>query len=359
MQATYLDQATDLASLGVQLEAADWEVRLLARLLPTLCRQAGELAPDARLTWVIGLRRAWNHHGWALSGDARRALLELAAAWCDWPLAREVGEQCQERGELDADAARLLLAAWFRSGELDAALALAVHGQLACPHDARYAIAYRALLDSQALRQRFSCIEGEEWGEPGLRLEPLGHQHRVEFAWLYHDPDIAELCNLPDFADNAEWHDWLDDCRESGDQVVYAVLDRQWGFVGSVSLILHEGVGYFYYWLGRAFRGQRLGPRAGALLLRYAEANWGLRACYAKVYAHNAGSRRALARLSFRELDVASEMSGAPVRFYRRGAPATAADSHAELAWLLGRMGSSCIPRTIAVVTGRDDFGSR
>ena len=105
--------------------------------------------------------------------------------------------------------------------------------------------AWRGFVDARA-----PPIEDET-----LRLEPLGHHHCADFAWQYWDPDIARLCCLPVFADDAAWHRWLDECWGYGDQRLYAVLHRDWGFVGSVSLTLHEDLGFFYYWIGSRFPG--------------------------------------------------------------------------------------------------------
>ena len=45
---------------------------------------------------------------------------------------------------------------------------------------------------------------------------------------------------------------------------------REWGFVGSVSLVMHGEVGFFYYWIGRDFQGYGIGPEAVQLLLQAA-----------------------------------------------------------------------------------------
>lgn len=335
------DPTSGLSTLGERLEAADWEARLLARLLPDLCRRSGELAPDARLAWMLGLRRAWNRHGWALAGDARKALLELAAAWSDWPLAVEIGSASRERGELDVGGARDLASALHHLGDSAAARTTLLPGLLSSPADARHAEAWRVITADQARDADWPVIDGAASDDPDLRLTPLGQRHLLDYAWQYHDPDIGARCNLPDFTDAGEWLAWLKATREQGDRVTLAVLHREWGFIGSVSLVLHDGIGFFYYWLGRDFQGHGLGPRAGVLLLGHAERHWGLRACYARVYADNAASRRGLAKLQFRELSLAIAGDGAEERLYRRAEQdVSEAEAASEARELFARMES-------------------
>ncbi len=309
-----------LDALYGRLEDADWGARLLARLLPAILRLADELAPGARLAWMIGLRRAWDRHGRALPGAARGGLLELAAAWRDWPLAREVGAARRERGELDAAGERALARALHLLGESEAALETLLPGLLARPGDSRHADAWRAIALERERDADWPGIDGAAANAPDLRLAPLGHRHLLDFAWQYHDPAIATRCNLPAFADAGQWRDWLDSTRGHGDQITHAVLHREWGFIGSVSLILQDGLGFFYYWLGRDFQGHGLGPRAGALLLGHAERHWRMRACHARVYADNTASRRGLGKLGFRELNLAIDGGGREERLYRRAA---------------------------------------
>jgi len=318
-QAAHPAPAT-LDSLGAELEAADWDVRTLARHLPELARLAATLSPTERLGWMIGLHRAWDRQGWALPNSARLALLELASLWCDWPLARVVGESLLERDALDVHGALSLAVALHRLGESEAAMAGLVHGLIAHPKNQRFAAAYRSFASDMAYRAGLPNVDGSQWGDADLRLVPLGHRHLDDFAWQYHDPAIAARCCLPRFSDAWHWHDWLDEIRGHGDQVVFAVLHREWGFIGSVSLVMQGDLGFFYYWLGRDFQGNGLGPRAGALLLAYAERHWGLRACYAKVYADNAASRRGLAKLGFQQVDLSIAGDGAEEDMFRRAA---------------------------------------
>ena len=83
-----------------------------------------------------------------------------------------------------------------------------------------------------------------------LFLEPLGHQHAGDFAWQYYDPAIAELCCLPRFETEEQWHQWLHTHQHYADHIMFGIQHQDWGFIGCVGLVLHQGVGFFYYWLG-------------------------------------------------------------------------------------------------------------
>lgn len=342
MSAVSRETSISLSSHQAELSASAWSPRLLAARLPAVLDMADELPPAQRLAWLTGLRQVWQRHAWAMSPATRRDLLQLARAWCDWPLAGTVGDSLLEADALDAEAALWLLEAWAMQGEFEAACDLAVHWQLALPADARFAEAHRLLTSWQA-----RCAEWPEFADDMLSLTPLAHQHVHGFAWAYHDPAIAELCRLPAFQDADEWHAWLDGRYDDGDEWPLAIIHRDWGLVGCVHLILVDDLGFLFYWLAPDFRGQGIAQRACALLLDQLPA---LRACYAKVYADNAPSRRLLARLGFCDLGIHAAPPDEDELFYRRGEPAARETVVAELHELMQRMGSQT--RVAAVLGG-------
>lgn len=329
-----------LTAIWQELQLRNWPVRELEERLTDLLDLSSSLLSEHRGQWLDALRRVWEEHGWALRAQGRAGLLELASAWCDWPLAAAVGEALGEGEELDDTSSLLLIRAYRQMGDADSALALAVVGQIAKPADTRYADAYRELAEWCAWRESWSRIDGVDHGDDELALEPLGFHHLCDFAWQYHDPAVAELCCLPTFPGDDQWREWLVDIYRLGDQRIYAVMHATLGFVGNVSLIQHGGLGFFYYWLGPDFQGRGLGPRAVALLLAQAEQAWGLECCYAKVYEHNAHSRRALEKLGFEELGIAAVSPNDDEVFYRRGEPAARERIVGELHWLLAAMDS-------------------
>lgn len=329
-----------LALLFAELDGQGWPALLLERRLPELLLQAESLAPADRCGWLAGLDRVWRRHAWALTAAGKGALLQLAATWCAWPLAYAAGQSLQAASLLEGEQALRMIDACRHLGDGDTAIELAVRLQLLHPADRSYADVHRELLAWLRWREHMPVVDGVDWGDDELRLEPLAHHHLHDFAWQYDDPSIAELCCLPHFQDNAHWHDWLDDIYRANDQRIFAVMHRDWGFIGCVNLIMQESVGFFYYWLGRDFQGYGLGPRAVSLMLAMARHDYGMRCCYAKVYEYNTPSRRALEKLDFEDLEIRGAAPDDDQLFYRRGEEQPVESMVNELHLLLMRMKS-------------------
>lgn len=328
-------EALSLPALWDRLESAQWSARALERWLPAVHACAQRLDPAMRVAWLNRLREA-SRHAWAMPMSVRETLVQLSAQWCDWPQLLAVCERLEAAQALPAWAEPLMITAQLRLGATQAALTGCRAMALLRPQD-RWAIGMHDALQQWIgfLECGASAIVGET-----LRLEPLGHHHAEDFAWQYFDAEIARRCCLPTFADHAQWHRWLDQCWRYGDQRLYAVIHPEWGFVGSVSLILRGDAGFFYYWLGRDFQGYGLGPAAGALLLDDAHARLGMRTCYAKVFEDNAASRRALEKLGFHALDFRPAPPHADEVFYRLGGTQSREGSVEELRTLFERMGA-------------------
>lgn len=135
-----------------------------------------------------------------------------------------------------------------------------------------------------------------------LQIFPLQEQHSVSFSWVYHDPQIAKLCNLPEFDAEERWFDWLEGNQANPNATLFAVNHREWGLIGSVFLAVHNGVGFFYYWLGQDFQGKGFGPRAVNLLLQFGKEHREMQGCYAKVFDDNIASQQAMKKIGFYQL---------------------------------------------------------
>ena len=317
------------------LEAAQWSPQALERWLPGVLTRTHELAPAARIAWLIRLREALRL-AWAAPACVRETLLQLACAWCDWPLLLAICERMEAADELPGWAGALMATAQLRLGAAQTALTRARTLALLHPQDGW------AVEMHDALKRWIAFVDGSAPAivDEQLRLEPMGHHHAEDFRWQYADPTIAQRCCLPTFDDDAHWHRWLDQCWGYGDQRVYAVIHADWGFIGSVSLIVRGDVGFFYYWLGSDFQGHGLGPAAVRLLLEDAHRQSGLRACYAKVFHDNTASRRALEKLGFDALDICPAPPDADEMFYRFGSAQSREDNVEELRTLFERMGA-------------------
>ena len=337
------DAEPDLGQLFTYLTTADWNPRALSPRLPDIAALAHQLPPHERTAWLDGLHGAWHRHGWALSARDRLALLRLAALWRDWPMVVGVGERLLADGQLP-DQQRLTLAyAWRCLGDGESALEHARHYLLAHPRCVQGEEEYAAVVRWRAFRAHYG-LDGAPIGDgDGLMLEPLAHHHLGDFARQFSDPAIAELCCMPHFASDEHWHRWLDETYGYGDQLPFAVIHAEWGFIGEVSLVLQGEVGFFHYWIGPNFQGNGFGPRAVTLLLDQAAARWGLTTCYAKVFDYNTPSRRALAKMGFEALDIRAAALDEEELFYRLGPAVERAAMVAELHTLLARMGSSTL----------------
>jgi RimJ/RimL family protein N-acetyltransferase len=334
------EEPATLSQLFDELNRKNWPARLLQRRLSDVLLHVSALHPSDRCAWVGGLQQAWARHGWALGPDDKKALLELSAAWCAWPLTRAICASLENEGMLDEAGTLHMIDACRRLGDGDTAIALAVRLQLVHPAKQQYATLHRDLQAWWRWRQCVPVVDGTDWGDGELRLEPLAHHHLSDFAWQYDDPAIAELCCLPHFQQDVDWHRWLDGLYALGDQRIFALLHREWGFIGCVSLIMHGSVGFFYYWLGRDFQGNGLGPRAVSMMLAMAQRDYGMRCCHAKVFDYNTASRRALEKLGFEALGICGVAPDDDELFYRWGEAQPLADVVEELHRLLAVMQS-------------------
>lgn len=277
------------------------------------------------------------------SADLRARIQRLCLAVDDLPLAIIIGQARIARDEASVDEAIDIAVALWRYGH--AAEAFALCRRLLLMH--RKAELALTVLDDILAWERTIWplpLPYAAWSDGTLSLEPLGHQHLNDFAWAYADPAIAERCCLPHFDSNREWDDWLDRSNGFNDQMTFGVWHADWGFIGSVSMVMVGDIGFFYYWIARAFQGQGFGPQAAALLFDLAEQAWGMRCCYAKVFTDNTASIRALSKLGFTPTGIAIRSDQRDEWLYR-WSPApdrpTPAELSAEAHRLFERMGST------------------
>jgi RimJ/RimL family protein N-acetyltransferase len=316
----------------------------LTGVLPRLLAHGATPEPAQRTALIELLHAHWSEHGAQLPPADLRALLALAAHWRDWPLTEAAAARLQGMDKLDNGEILHLIDACRALGKADRALDLARKLQAREPAEARHARLAEELRSWRDWRARFPSAGQFQWADEDLALEPLAHHHARDFAWQYYDPAIADLCCLPAFIDELDWHYWLADVWRAGARLPHAVLHREWGFVGCVSLAIHRDVGFFYYWLGRDFQGRGFGPRAGTLLLSLARRAYGLRCCYAKSFDYNGRSRRGLEKMGFAGLDIRGAGEDCNQLFYRRGPAQARRHVVDELHWLLERMDAQVRP---------------
>lgn len=318
--------------------------RQLTQRIAALALQSVELTPPARFAWQTQLRELWMHHGKALSSPSLAELLAMSYAGDDWPMVIAAGEALRERDELDATGHQALVRGYWTMGRSAEALTLARKAVLSWPQSDELFAQMREVMTWDGRSAAWSPHNCGSRDEGDIRLETLGQHHMRDFAWQYEDPAIAELCCLPRFDGAQGWLAWLEENNGYPDQLLCAVLHRHWGFIGSVCLILLDGLGYFYFWIGRAFRGAGHGSAAVRLLLRSAREHWSMQACYTKAFEYNGPSRRALAKLGFAELDIAAAPPHGEERFFRLGNPAPRTQIAQDLHVLHKHMDSAVRP---------------
>lgn len=264
----------------------------------------------------------------------------LALRWNDWPLLLAVAEGIEALRPLHPTEGIGCCQALWHMGQTESALNRCRRLNFAQPgFDPAQAMLGALNVWNDTLQHHpFSPLLGQPSGP--LRLEPLGHHHLTDFAWQYFDPSIAERCNLPTFESGEHWHRWLQENESYGDECVFAVLHQSWGFLGSVSLVLHEGVGFVSYWIGVDFQGHGMGTQAVSLLLEMAHSASGMHTCYAQVLECNWASRRILEKLGFEQLCCRLAPPNEDGLIYRLGSFRSYQQNIRELHWLFECMQS-------------------
>lgn len=284
--------------------------------LPVLIEQAHTLEAQDRIGWLFLLRDLLIRDLTVGAADLCLAS-DLLMLWADWPLACFINEiLVEQRGE-NIDKARLAYAYWA-SGRTPAAIALCRQILARDPHCAE---AVNLLPQMEQWLNYSQALLGDNErfidADSGLYLCLLGLQHCQDFAWQYDDPSIAELCCLPTFESGQQWRDWLYSEQSLSDQLTFAIFHVAHGFIGSINLVMHDGIAFCYYWLGRDFRCAGLGQAALSLLLRTAQQKWAVRCCYAKVFSHNLPSRKLLERVDFSHIENIVNADNPNEIFYR------------------------------------------
>ncbi|EKE84395.1 GNAT family N-acetyltransferase [Idiomarina xiamenensis] len=301
-----------------------------------LCRWLCELPladvnATRRLPIMQALRRVLSGDNRQLSTATIANLVRLAQYLCDWPLLKRLTSLPQWDWQLP-----LWLQADVQMGDFEQAQARL--------DDAAEQHPQAPLLS--LLQQEFAQYRSQSRYPPALMrhgaisLTPLAAHHVNDFAWQFADKSIAELCNLPSFSNPQQWLQWLYRCQQEPERHQFAIMHSAFGMIGSVCLQVFDELGFFYYWLGKDFQAQGFGPQAVNLLITLGQRQLGMQRCYAKVYAHNLNSQKALKKLQFEYLPLRAEAPNAQERFYHRGPHQTRIRHFVDLEQLLQRLNS-------------------
>lgn len=312
------------------LDARGRELSVVGPTEPTGPRRIEVLT---RLREAIRTRGGTDFRGWDVHG-----LLQTAMSYCDWPAVQQLAGQLHRKSPDDDYPRACLATACLREGSLAEARH---HATMAMLCDPLSVDAQRTLWEIERweeLRSRFPAIPLSLRQRGPLRLELLAPHHLSDFFWHYDDPDIPRLCCLPSFRSAEQWLAWLDHEYRLNDRLTFATMHCDWGFVGVVSFVLHRGVGFVYYWVGRDFRGRGFASEGTSLLLDLAGIRWRMHTCYAKVFEENAASIRVLDKLGFRPAAIQPLPDGAREVLLRRGPPCSELKEAMELRQMLHDM---------------------
>ena len=228
-----------------------------------------------------------------------RLLIDFATFSFDWRLQLNITPLLTELTQYDRY--RLAYAQW-KSGNWHDALQTLEKMMWHSPDNTEYYSLYQYLLKlSLDFPQEQYCSGSVN---SSLNLAPLAEHHSGEFLSQYWDPDIATLCCLPQFEGIEHWFDWLENQRTIPNQTTYAIEHQVWGFIGCVCLLVHQGMGFLYYWIGKNFQGQGFAAQAVTIALNNARKFNKLTHCFAKVYEENTSSKKVLQKLNFQRLPV-------------------------------------------------------
>jgi|GEM_PF-1760574 len=151
------------------------------------------------------------------------------------------------------------------------------------------------------------------FSEGEISLQPLAKHHAVEVFYQTRDPSIAVMTRLPEFDSLEAVEQWIEEssANKSIPKHNFAVIHKEFGFVGSVALHCAGEDAFFYFWVGVDYQGEGYGPKAAALLSRAAKRAMGIKQFFTTVYEDNYRSLRALQGadwqlLSFSTADVVS-----------------------------------------------------
>jgi RimJ/RimL family protein N-acetyltransferase len=102
-------------------------------------------------------------------------------------------------------------------------------------------------------------------------LEPLSHQHSEAYFQQSTHPDVWRAAGLSPFESLTHCRAFIENMRLEAGAHRLAIVERNNGFVGLITIHYREDEGRISYWVGRDFWGRGMGTHAIGLLLRQLE----------------------------------------------------------------------------------------
>lgn len=290
-----------------------------------------QISPTNRLNLMVALRHALKHQNTLLTAKQSQQLNTLVRHICDWPLLIQLNSS-----EYLNPTTCEIVSPYIQLGKFEKGLTIIQNSLNKCLEDKKLQ-ELQAYLNNKLCEQphtEFSNISDK------LYITPLDYHHVGDFIWQFADPAIAQLCTLPKFESAEHWINWLYECKQDKHRHLYAVLHKEMGFIGSVCIQIHDGLGFFYYWLGKDFQGQGFGPQAVKLLLDVGYQRLGMTCCFTKIFDHNMPSLSAIAKLDFTTLPFSAKPPSDNEIFYYQGKETNKQTLYEQLDWFLEKLNS-------------------
>lgn len=329
-ETTHADTQLHVAEKSI----APWSEEQWQQVLQGYCESIQGFNPMDRQQWLNALNGfiAKNNN---LKEKTIQIIIRFSFLICDWHLLIETSNKLVV---LQPQDIKSLAYAYWKTGAWNKAYELLNKYMFIQPDVDSFYDWHLDLIDLSN-KQAFAFYSNRNISKH-LRLEPLSFHHADEYIWQYWDQSIAELCCLPEITSKQEWCDWMAYQQTLDDQTNFAVLHESFGFVGVVSLIVHRGVGFFYFWIGKDFQRKGFGTDAVRLLLEIGEKYFGITCCYAKVFEHNIASQNVMIKLGFKRLGINAAVPHDNEQLYYLGEDKPDRIQYSELHQLLCDMNS-------------------
>ena len=136
-----------------------------------------------------------------------------------------------------------------------------------------------------------------------IRLEPLRPDHAAALH-ANATPEILRRARVPVVSSREEASDWIyqhlaDPCKYG-----FAITQREYGFVGVISVTVVEGAGWFFFWLGETYWGQGYALAAAAKLMQFIFDGLSLERIFTCAFHDNQPSIRILGKLGLRRIKI-------------------------------------------------------
>lgn len=285
------------------LEYSQFDYQILFAHLACLYESLPHLDAHQRIRWRDVLPKVWKRY-YPYKQDAEFLISfgVLAMRLGAWSTAKGCLTYLANESPENLDGMYYLVACLTHLGERDNASRLVQKYLNKALDDDHMLFLSRQLHDWVVQCQQDPAYNPGLASDSELSLQPLASHYTEELLYQYRDPSIAVMTSLPDFDGVDQFEQWRQEQVGTKNQSIYALIHRDFGFIGVVSLRYHGKDGFFYFWIGADYQGQGFGQRAARLLFNMASLTLGLKNVYTAAFKDNSRSTAALLQLGLRPL---------------------------------------------------------